>query len=154
MRVAIVGAGGVGGYFGGKLAWSGVDTMFIARGATLDALRTRGLRVESIEGDFTLDHVNATDDPSSAHTNHTGTDRWFDSGGNDVANYGYFAGPDVHIIDPYGIGDPLMSRMHFPVGTQPWCAGHFMRPIPDGYTDAAIDRGSIGDPSSHRIGKS
>jgi 2-dehydropantoate 2-reductase len=66
MRVAVVGAGGVGGYFGGKLAHSGVDTIFIARGATLDALRTRGLRVESIEGDFTLDPVNATDDPSSA----------------------------------------------------------------------------------------
>lgn len=65
MRVAIVGAGGVGGYFGGKLAFSGVDTIFIARGATLDALRTRGLRVESIEGDFTLDRVNATADPSS-----------------------------------------------------------------------------------------
>jgi 2-dehydropantoate 2-reductase len=65
MRVAVVGAGGVGGYFGGKLAHSGVDTIFIARGATLDALRTRGLRVESIEGDFTLDRVNATGDPSS-----------------------------------------------------------------------------------------
>jgi 2-dehydropantoate 2-reductase len=65
MRVAVVGAGGVGGYFGGKLAHSGVDTIFIARGATLDALRTRGLRVESIEGDFTIERVNATDDPSS-----------------------------------------------------------------------------------------
>ncbi|PYQ29844.1 MAG: 2-dehydropantoate 2-reductase [Acidobacteria bacterium] len=65
MRIAVVGAGGVGGYFGGKLAHAGVDTIFIARGATLDALRTRGLRVESIDGDFTLERVNATEDPSS-----------------------------------------------------------------------------------------
>jgi len=66
MRVAVVGAGGVGGYFGGRLAQGGIDTLFIARGATLEALRTRGLRVESIKGDFALPRVNATDDPASA----------------------------------------------------------------------------------------
>jgi len=66
LRVAILGAGGVGGYFGGRLARSGVDTTFIARGATLEALRAHGLRVESINGDFALDQVNATGDPSSA----------------------------------------------------------------------------------------
>ena len=66
MRVAVVGAGGVGGYFGGRLAQGGIDTTFIARGATLEALRTRGLRVESIKGDFALPRVNATDDPASA----------------------------------------------------------------------------------------
>jgi len=66
MRVAVVGAGGVGGYFGGRLAHGGIDTIFIVRGATLEALRTRGLRVESIKGDFALPHVNATDDPASA----------------------------------------------------------------------------------------
>lgn len=65
MRIAVVGIGGVGGYFGGKLAKAGVDTVFIARGATLDALRSKGLRVDSINGDFTLDKVNATDDPST-----------------------------------------------------------------------------------------
>jgi 2-dehydropantoate 2-reductase len=65
MRIAVVGAGGVGGYFGGKLAHAGVDTTFIARGATLQALRTSGLRVESIEGDFSIPTVQATDDPSS-----------------------------------------------------------------------------------------
>ena len=59
MRIAIVGVGGVGGYFGGRLAKSGIDTTFIARGATLEALRTNGLRVESIHGDFHLD-VNTT----------------------------------------------------------------------------------------------
>lgn len=66
MKIAIIGAGGVGGYFGGKLAQAGVDdVVFIARGATLDALRTRGLRVDSIGGDFTVDPVHATYDPSS-----------------------------------------------------------------------------------------
>lgn len=66
MRIAVVGIGGVGGYFGGKLAKAGVDTIFIARGTTLDALRSRGLRVDSINGDFVVDKVNATDDPSKA----------------------------------------------------------------------------------------
>ena len=65
MRIAVVGAGGVGGYYGGRLAKAGVDTTFLARGATLEALRTRGLRVDSVNGDFVLDSVQATDDPSS-----------------------------------------------------------------------------------------
>jgi len=65
MKIAVVGVGGVGGYFGGRLAQAGVDTTFIARGATLEALRTRGLRVDSIHGDFHLEQVNATDDPAS-----------------------------------------------------------------------------------------
>jgi 2-dehydropantoate 2-reductase len=59
MRVAVVGAGGVGGYFGGKLAHAGVDTTFIVRGATLEALKTRPLRVDSIAGDFEV-AVNTT----------------------------------------------------------------------------------------------
>ena len=66
MKIAIVGAGGVGGYFGGRLAQAGVDeVVFVARGATLEALRTRGLRVDSILGDFAVERVNATYDPSS-----------------------------------------------------------------------------------------
>lgn len=65
MRIAVVGVGGVGGYFGGRLAQSGVETIFIARGATLDALRTRGLRVDSVAGDFVVSPVQATDDPTS-----------------------------------------------------------------------------------------
>jgi 2-dehydropantoate 2-reductase len=65
LKIAIIGVGGVGGYFGGKLAKAGVDTVFIARGAMLDALRSKGLRVDSIAGDFVVDRVNATDDPSS-----------------------------------------------------------------------------------------
>jgi 2-dehydropantoate 2-reductase len=65
MRIAIIGAGGVGGYFGGRLAQAGYDIAFLARGATLDALRTHGLRVDSVLGDFAVSPVNATDDPTS-----------------------------------------------------------------------------------------
>jgi 2-dehydropantoate 2-reductase len=65
MRIAVIGAGGVGGYFGGRLAQAGHDVVFIARGATLDALRSSGLRVESPLGDFTIAPVNATNDASS-----------------------------------------------------------------------------------------
>lgn len=54
MRFAVVGAGGVGGYFGGRLAASGEDVVFIARGTHLSALRETGLRLESINGDVTL----------------------------------------------------------------------------------------------------
>lgn len=64
MRIAVIGAGGVGGFFGGKLALAGIDTTFVVRGATLEALRQKGLRVDSISGDFHVD-VNATDDPAS-----------------------------------------------------------------------------------------
>jgi 2-dehydropantoate 2-reductase len=65
MRIAIIGAGGVGGYFGGKLADGGADVTFIVRGATLDAMRSKGLRVDSIKGDFVIEHPNAADDPTS-----------------------------------------------------------------------------------------
>jgi 2-dehydropantoate 2-reductase len=66
MRIAIIGAGGVGGYFGGKLAQGGADVVFIVRGSMLEAMRTRGLRVDSIKGDFVIEHPNATDDPATA----------------------------------------------------------------------------------------
>lgn len=62
MRFAIVGAGGVGGYFGGLLASHGEDVTFIARGAHLEAIRRDGLRVESVHGDFTVFPTKATDD--------------------------------------------------------------------------------------------
>jgi 2-dehydropantoate 2-reductase len=65
MKIAVIGAGGVGGYFGGKLANAGADVVFIVRGATLDAMRANGLRVDSIKGDFVIEHPNATDDPAS-----------------------------------------------------------------------------------------
>jgi len=62
VRIAVYGTGGVGGYFGGKLAQAGADVHFIARGAHLQALREGGLRVRSLRGDFTV-RVQATDDP-------------------------------------------------------------------------------------------
>jgi 2-dehydropantoate 2-reductase len=65
MRIAVVGAGGVGGYFGGRLAQSGQDVTFIARGAHLDALRAHGLRVDSTAGDFVVSSVQVTADASS-----------------------------------------------------------------------------------------
>lgn len=63
MRIAVFGAGGAGGYFGARLARAGEEVVWIARGQHLEALRTRGLRVESIDGDFTLGPVEASDDP-------------------------------------------------------------------------------------------
>ena len=61
MRIAVLGAGGVGGYYGGALARAGHDVTFLARGAHLDAIRTRGLEVRTPEGTFSA-KVSATDD--------------------------------------------------------------------------------------------
>ena len=65
MRIAIFGTGGVGGFFGGRLAAAGADVTFIARGAHLAALRARGLTILSPQGDLRLPRVNATDDPGT-----------------------------------------------------------------------------------------
>ncbi len=62
-RFAIFGAGGVGGYFGGRLAQAGYDVTFIARGAHLAAIEKHGLRVESPLGDFHLDPAKASSSP-------------------------------------------------------------------------------------------
>lgn len=64
MRIAIFGAGAVGGYFGGRLAEAGREVVFIARGAHLEALRSHGLRLESIAGDARLGPLTASDDPA------------------------------------------------------------------------------------------
>ena len=64
MKIAIMGAGGVGAYYGGLLAQAGHEVVFIARGAHLLALRERGLQVNSVLGDFSLSPVRATEDPS------------------------------------------------------------------------------------------
>ncbi len=66
MRIAVFGTGGVGGYYGGRLAEAGEDIVFIARGPHLEALRENGLRVESTKGDFTLPSIQATGDPAKA----------------------------------------------------------------------------------------
>ncbi len=63
MRVAVFGTGGVGGYFGARLAAAGEDVTFIARGAHLAALREHGLRVDSVHGDLLISPAHATDAP-------------------------------------------------------------------------------------------
>jgi 2-dehydropantoate 2-reductase len=66
MRIAVIGVGGVGGYFGGRLAQTGEDVAFIARGGHLEALRRDGLFVESIKGSFHLQPVNIFSSPQEA----------------------------------------------------------------------------------------
>lgn len=68
MNIVVIGAGGVGGYFGGKLAKSGYDITFIARGKHLEAIKNKGLQVKSILGDFTVypkvtDNINDIKNP-------------------------------------------------------------------------------------------
>jgi 2-dehydropantoate 2-reductase len=63
MRIAIMGTGAVGGYFGALLSRAGQDVAFVARGAHLDAIRKQGLRLEGPRGDFTVTAL-ATDVPA------------------------------------------------------------------------------------------
>jgi 2-dehydropantoate 2-reductase len=63
MRIAVMAAGAVGGYFGARLAAAGHDVAFIARGAHRDAMRRDGLKIESSLGDLHLKGLSVTDDP-------------------------------------------------------------------------------------------
>jgi 2-dehydropantoate 2-reductase len=63
MHIVVFGAGAVGGYFGGRLAYAGENVTFIARGQHLRAMLASGLQVDSICGNFTIHPVTATDDP-------------------------------------------------------------------------------------------
>ncbi|MFI6638214.1 2-dehydropantoate 2-reductase [Streptomyces sp. NPDC050504] len=65
MRICVLGAGAIGGYIGTRLAASGAETSAVARGATLDALRAHGWRVDDAEGVRTTAPVRATDDAAS-----------------------------------------------------------------------------------------
>jgi 2-dehydropantoate 2-reductase len=65
MRIVVFGAGGVGGYFGGRLAQAGEEVIFIARGQHLQAMREEGLRVDSVYGDFVIKPVQVIDDPAA-----------------------------------------------------------------------------------------
>ena len=65
MKIVLMGSGGVGGYFGARLAANGADVTFIARGEHLAAMRRDGLKVLSTNGDLTVKPVTATDDPAS-----------------------------------------------------------------------------------------
>ena len=65
MRIAVMGAGALGGYFGGRLAAAGHDVTLIARGAHLAAIRENGLQILSPNGDLHLRDIAATDDPGA-----------------------------------------------------------------------------------------
>jgi len=60
MNIVVIGAGGIGGYFGGRIANAGYNVTFVARGKHLEAIRNNGLQVKSTKGDFIV-HPNATD---------------------------------------------------------------------------------------------
>jgi 2-dehydropantoate 2-reductase len=64
MRIAVMAAGAVGGYFGARLQAAGHDVFYIARGAHLEAIRRNGLTVASVHGDLHLPRVRVTDDPA------------------------------------------------------------------------------------------
>ncbi len=64
MRIAVMAAGALGGYFGARLAAAGHDVFFIARGSNLEAIRKNGLKVESVHGNLHLPKPNVTDDPA------------------------------------------------------------------------------------------
>ena len=66
MRIAIFGAGGIGGYLGGRLSQAGEEVVLIARGEHLQAIKGHGLRVDSIKGDFVATPALATDNPTEA----------------------------------------------------------------------------------------
>lgn len=65
MKIVIYGTGGVGGFFGGRLAQAGHEVVFIARGAHLEAIKKKGLEVKSVHGDFLIENANATSDPTT-----------------------------------------------------------------------------------------
>jgi 2-dehydropantoate 2-reductase len=65
MRIAVIGAGGVGGAFGAALAKAGADVTFVARGAHLKAMRENGLRIEGGRGETLVRPAQATDDPAT-----------------------------------------------------------------------------------------
>jgi 2-dehydropantoate 2-reductase len=65
MKIAVIGSGGVGGYFGARLAAAGTDVTFVARGSHLEAMQNHGLQIYSALGDLHLDKVNCTADTAS-----------------------------------------------------------------------------------------
>lgn len=60
MKIGVIGTGGVGGYFGGRLALSGQNVTFLARGKHLKAIESNGLTIKSINGDFQIDSAQTT----------------------------------------------------------------------------------------------
>ncbi len=65
MKIAFVGVGAVGGYFGGRMVEQGIDVVFLARSQTARILRSDGLHIESILGDYSIVRPNVYDDPAA-----------------------------------------------------------------------------------------
>src|SRR5476649_2071270 len=66
MKIAMMGSGGVGGFFGGRLAHAGYDVSFIARGAHLASMREHGLTIENEpQGDIRIPKVHVTNNPAT-----------------------------------------------------------------------------------------
>src|SRR5687768_11297272 len=66
MKIAVMGAGGVGGFYGGRLAHAGYDISFVARGSHMAAMREGGLTIENApQGDIHVPRVTVTDDPAT-----------------------------------------------------------------------------------------
>jgi 2-dehydropantoate 2-reductase len=68
VKIAVVGTGGVGGYFGARLAAGGNDVTFVARGRHLEAIQRNGLTIQSSRGDLHLDNVHAIDSVQNIET--------------------------------------------------------------------------------------
>src|SRR5262252_5860133 len=68
VKIVMMGSGGLGGYFGARLAAAGADVHFVARGAHLEAMRAQGLAIEGGPAPLHLSKVQVTDDPSSIGT--------------------------------------------------------------------------------------
>ena len=123
MRIAVVGAGGVGGYFGGRLAQAGHDVTFIARGEHLKAMLQDGLRVESINGDFAVSPVQATDDPGEVGAVDLivlGVKAWQIS--DTAARLGPMLGPDTLVL-PLQNGLEASSQLAAVLGPAPVLGG-------------------------------
>ena len=123
MRIAVVGAGGVGGYFGGRLAQAGHDVTFIARGEHLKAMLQEGLRVESINGDFAVSPVQATDNPGEVGVVDLivlGVKAWQIS--DTAARLGPMLGPDTLVL-PLQNGLEASSQLAAVLGPAPVLGG-------------------------------
>ncbi|MCC6948726.1 MAG: 2-dehydropantoate 2-reductase [Bradyrhizobiaceae bacterium] len=119
MRIAVMAAGAVGGYFGARLAAAGHDVVFFARGAHLDAIRKDGLRVESVRGDLHLKNAVATDTAAG----HAPVDAvlfavkiWDNENAAKIVKP--LIGPDTRVvtaqngIDTVGMIEPILGRGH------------------------------------------
>lgn len=118
MRIVMFGAGGVGGYFGGRLLQAGADVSFVARGAHLDALRRDGLRLVSPKGDASLTGIRAAADPAELGVADVVflTVKLYDVEAAAQA-VGPLLGPSTMVVTlQNGVEAPAMAARHLPPG--------------------------------------